>query len=133
MEHGFASVPCLAASLTHTISEEPCSTLNKIQPSSQEHKLPFDLQISTRNCSSSRSARVYSIKSRGTHNISNRCGEYMQDNTTQSIKDKSVNRVKYLIMWVMNNKENQCHFLNSALPQVSLPRGWLVNLTLPKL
>lgn len=65
--------------------------------------------------------------------ISNRCGEYVQDNRTQSIYDNSVKCVKYLIIWVMNDKENQCCFLSSALPQALLPGGWLINLTLLKL
>lgn len=33
----------------------------------------------------------------------------------------------------MNDKGNQCDFLNSALPHTPLPGGWLINLTLPKL
>ena len=42
--------------------------------------------------------------------ISNRYGEYMQDNTTQSIYDNSIKCVKYLIIWVMNDKKNSVTF-----------------------
>lgn len=65
--------------------------------------------------------------------ISNRYGEYMQDNTTQSIYDNSIKCVKYLIIWVMNDKKKTVLLSKLCFTSSTITRRLANQLTLPKL